>query len=247
MMMSPRMLALALLCWSGAAVAEDLVVIEADKASPLAVGAVVPDGKAIELPAGVKVLLVGASGKTVSLVGPYNATPSAGTPKGDGKLMVALASLVKGKSEETGYVGATRDLPWRTTEADILTLDGRLKETQCVVEPDAKQVTMLLDPNVGRAEKITLMSVETGAAAELNWPTANRSMRWPASVPFEDGNTYIVDIPQPASQPASLNQFTVKVVPKAAANKVERISQLIEAGCTAQARMMVELIKKTAQ
>jgi hypothetical protein len=247
MTMSPRMLAAVLLCWSGAAMAEDLVVIDASKAPALALGAVIPDGKAIELPAGAKVLLVGASGKTVSLTGPYSGTPSAGTPKGDGKLMVALASLVKPKSEETGYVGATRDLPWRTTEADILALDGRMKDTQCVVEGDGKQVNLLLDPNKPRADKITLMSVESGAAAELNWPVKTSSMRWPSAVPFDDGNTYIVDIPQPASQPASLTQFTVKVVPKAAANKVERISQLIEAGCTEQARMMVELIKKTAQ
>lgn len=252
MTMSPRMLALALLCWSGAVLAEDLVVIESEKAPELGLGAMIADGKSIDLPAGAKVVLVGASGKTVSLAGPYSGTPSAGTPKGNSKLVMALASLVQGKSEETGFVGATRRLPWRTklvkTEADVLALDAELKETQCVIEPDPKQVVMLLDPaKDGRAEKVTVMSVETGAAAELKWPAKVMAMKWPSSLPFEDGNTYLIDIPQQADpRQSSLSQFTVKVLPKTAANSVVRATQLIEAGCMEQARLMVELIKNSA-
>lgn len=248
MTMSPRMLALALLCWSGAALAEDLVVIESEWAPAFALGAVVADGKAIELPAGAKVVLVGASGKTVSLVGPYIGTPSAGTPKGDGKLMVALASLVKGKSEETGFVGATRTLSWRVvteqirTEADVMALDAGLEDTQCIVESDPKKVVMVLD-KPKRAEQVTVMSVENGTMAEFAWPKETVTRKWPEALPLESGNTYLVDI----ANPVSLAKFTVNVLPKTAANPVERTSQLIEAKCLEQARLMVELIKKSAR
>jgi hypothetical protein len=244
--MSPRMLAIGLLCWSGAALAEDLVVIESEGAPSLAVGAMIADGKSIELPAGAQVVMVGATGKTVSLAGPYKGVPSSGSASGDGKLMMALASLVRPKEEETSKIGAVRAVPWRTNlvkaEADVMVLDAGLKETQCVVQPDPKELVMVLKPDKNRPEKVTVMSVETGAATELMWPGDRVSVRWPSTLPFEDGNTYLVDIAQ-----RPITQFTVKVLPKPAANKVERAAQLMEAGCMDQAKLMVELIKQGAR
>jgi hypothetical protein len=245
--MSPRMLAIGLLCWSGAALAEDLVVIESEGAPSLAVGAMLADGKSVELPAGAQVVMVGATGKTVSLAGPYKGVPSSGSASGDGKLMMALASLVRPKEEETSKIGAVRSIPWRTNlvkaEADVMALDVDLKGTQCVTEADPKQIVLVVNPKKQRTETVTLMSVESGAAQELKWPKSDMSMKWPANLPFEDGNTYLFDIPQPTS----LVQFTVKVLPKSAANKVERAAQLMEAGCTDQAKLMVELIKQAAR
>jgi hypothetical protein len=254
MTMNPRWMGMLLLAgigaWSGAALAEDLVVIETSDPKVLAEGAMVADGKAIELPAGARVVLVGGSGKTVQLAGPYKGVPSAGTDKGDSRIVVALASLVTRRPDETTSVGAIRAVNWRKdfvkSVSDVMMVDVDQRGTQCVLESNAKQIALIMDPSKKVADKFGMVSAEAGTAETLTWPAISApypKLGWPASLPIEDGNTYLIEMPQRTS----INQFTVKVLTKPAANNVDRMAQLAEAGCDAQARLMVEVLKKAAQ
>jgi hypothetical protein len=243
-------MAIALLAWSGTALAEDLVVIESSDLKVLAEGTMIGDGKALELPAGVKIVLMGGSGKTVRLAGPYKGTPSAGTGAGDGRLVTALVSLVQRREDDTSRIGAIRAIDWRKeavkSEADVLVVDVGERGTQCITGTDAKTVSFVLDPEKKKgSEKVVLMSAETGAMETLTWPAGKGipTLAWPNEVPLDDGNTYLVELPPQSS----LTQFTLKVIPPKAGNGVQRLAQLSEAGCNAQARLMLEVLKKSAQ
>ena len=241
--MGPRCLAIALLAWSGTALAEDLIVIESN-APGLANGTVVADGNAIEVPAGAKVVLVGMSGKTVPLSGPYKGVPSAGSGKSDSRLTAVVASLLQPRQEETGSVGAVRAIDWRKdhvkTAGDVMLLDAGQSGTQCAA--DAKQAALTRNP-AAAADKVVLMSADNGATETLSWPIGKPSLAWPAGVPLEDGNTYLVELPPQSA----VTQFTVKLLNKPAANDVERAVQLSEAGCKAQALLMLSVVAKGAK
>lgn len=247
--MSARWMMIAILGWSGVALAEDLIVIDVSNASGIAVGDVIGDGKAIELPAGAKATLIGASGKTVPLNGPYKGVPSAGTDKGDGRLMVALTSLVQGRSDGTAKVGAVRAFPWRTPDvkqaSDVYKLDGSLNEPQCLLKSNLNQVALVFDPAKHTSNQVTLMSVDSGRPESLVMAKADArtGVVLPPTVALEDGNSFLVDM----EGRKEATQFNIKVLDKPASNDVQRAVQLMEAGCTEQAKLMIEVVKKSAQ
>ena len=245
MTMSPRWMMIALLSWSGAALAEDLIVIDVSNAPGLAEGTVVPDGKSVELPAGAKAILIGASGKTVPLTGPYSGVPSS-TGKADSRLVTALTSLVQPKGAETHQVGAVRAIPWRAPQivasSDVFMLDGSQSGQQCLLQSNAK-VSLFFDPAKKTADTLTVLSAESGTAETLNMVDGKAGVAWPKNIPLEEGNTYLVEMP---GQKA-VNQFTVKVLAQAAENDVQRAVQLLDAGCVDQAKLMIEVVKKAAR
>jgi hypothetical protein len=254
MTMNPRWMAIALLAatgaWGSTVLAEDLIVIETSNDKVLAEGTVIADGKPLKLPAGVKVTLVGGSGKALELAGPYDGVPSAGTDKSDNRVVVALASLVTRRGEDSARVGAFRDIPWRTgfvnNAGDVMSaVDVDQRGPQCVLDPNPKQLALVLDPAKKTANSFGLVSAESGMAESLAWPTSGAypKLAWPATLPIEDGNTYLVDMPQRSS----VVQFTLRVLSKPAQNNVERMAQLVEAGCNVQAKLMLEVLKKAAK
>jgi len=249
MTMSARWMMIAILGWSGVALAEDLIVIDVSNAPGLAEGTVIADGKAVELPAGAKVTLIGASGKTIPLNGPYKGVPGAGTEKGDGRLMVALTSLVQSRSDNTSKVGALRTVKyWRSakveTSSDVYMIDGSLSDAQCVSKANSKQLALVFDPaKKGDSVQMTLLAVESGTMESLVMTDGATGVSWPSNMAVEDGNSYLVEV----QGRKEVNQFTVKVLDKPAANDVQRAAQLLEAGCTEQARLMIEVLKKSAK
>jgi len=247
MTMSPRWMVMALLCWGTPALAEDLVVIDASNAPGFPEGTVIADGKSVELPAGAKVILIGASGKTVPLTGPYKGVPSSGTGKADSRMVIALTSLVQPRQAETNIVGAVRAINWRTASVksagDVYVLDGSLSEQQCLTAANLKQASFVFDPERKKpSDALTLLSAESGSAETLS-PFGKSGIAWPKNIPLEDGYTYLVEVPGQST----VFQFGLKVIAKPAENDVQRAMQLLEAGCTVQAKLMIEVVKKAAQ
>jgi len=218
----------------------EMVVIESSEPT-LAVGKVLGATESVRLAEKSRVVLLAPTGKMVALQGPYSGAPPAAEAKGDGKLAAALASLVKRKGEEAGSVGAMRALGANSRidsvneVADVMTIDPASEGAVCVYDPGAKKLARTpLSP----VERLVIHDVESGDSATVRWPKDKEFAAWPESLPLKDGNSYLFE--QPGR--ANASQLTVHFLkPDAGASDVERAAQLAEAGCDAQAWLVLRL------
>ena len=216
------------LCAAASAATAEMVVIESNVPS-LAVGKVLAASANVSIAEKGRVVVLAPTGKMVTLQGPYSGAVPGGDAKPDGRLALALASLVQRKGEETGSVGAMRTLgPDRieavTSAADVLTIDPSAEGPVCLYEPGAK--TFKRNP-LSRLEKLVVHDIDSGESAALAWPKDEETITWPATLPLKNGKSYLVELPGRAVA----NQITVHFVkPETGASDIERAAQLAEAG-----------------
>jgi hypothetical protein len=246
MMVRNSLLALGLLgAVSFPAVSAELLVIESNEPA-VAVGTLLPGGATVKVADKRRVVLVDPAGKTVTLNGPFDGAPPQVEAKGDGRLLTALASLVRRKGEETGSVGAVRaiDAGWRSEWAkdlkDVLTIDPTSGGNACVY--DAGKAELVRNPLNPVAPALVLDS-ETGETAPLEWKQGLDRLSWPSAVPVADGRSYVFE--QPGKPTATI--LTLRVLrARGGASDIERVAQLAEAGCDEQARLLLRVIGKSA-
>ena len=233
------------LCVAASAAAAEMVVIESNVPS-LAVGKVLAESEKVSIAEKGRVVVLAPTGKMVTLQGPYSGAVPGSDAKPDGRLAIALASLVKRKGEETGSVGAMRALGAEAridtlkNAADVLTIDPSAEGAVCLYEPGAKSIAR--NP-LSRLDKLVIHDIDSGESATLVWPKDNETIAWPAALPLKDGKSYLVE--QPGR--AIANQITVHFLkPETGASDIERAAQLAEAGCDTQAWLLLRFAGKNS-
>jgi len=230
------------LCVAASAATAEMVVIESNVPT-LAVGKVLPASANVSIAEKGRVVVLAPTGKMITLQGPYSGAVPGGDAKPDGRLALALASLVQRKGEETGSVGAMRALGPERIEsvknaADVLTIDPSGEGPVCLYEPGSK--SFLRNP-LSRLDRLVIHDIDSGESATLVWPTDRQTVAWPAALPVKNGKSYLVE--QPGR--AVANQITVHFVkPETGASDIERAAQLAEAGCDTQAWLLLRLAGK---
>ena len=194
-----------------------------------------------------RIVVLAPTGKMVTLQRPYSGAVPGGDAKPDGRLALALASLVQRKGEETGSVGAMRTLSGSEridavkSAADVLTIDPSAEGPVCLYEPGAKSFQR--NP-MSRLDKLVIHDVDSGESATLAWPKDKETIAWPTALPLKHGKSYLVE--QPGR--AAANQITVHFVkPETGASDIERAAQLAEAGCDTQAWLLLRFAGKNSR
>jgi hypothetical protein len=226
--------------------AEDFVVVESS-APTLAAGAQVASGASVTVPDKARVVLLAASGQIVTLTGPYQGVPAAGGGGGDSRLLTAVASLVHSNQQESGSVGAVRaaDVQWRadTIKAphDVFAINASDGGDSCL---DDLGTAMLTRNPSAPAGIVTIHAMDGDAKATVTWPAATARVPWPAALKLADGASYVIEPPDQASAAVA----TIHLLPPGAPKgDIERVTQLVEIGCTDQAKLLLGVLVKAAK
>ena len=243
--------ALLLVLASRAARAQEYVVIESSVPS-LALGATVPAGATLAVPAKGRVVLVNANGQVTTITGPYQGAPPAapagaggGTAPGSNDVVKLFATLM-GSGGQRQALGAVRgtDAAWRQetvhTLADVLAINVTDGGDVCLY--DANHATVTHDPAHDGTMSIEDMS--GGGKARLQWPKDTTQLPWPAALPLTDGGNYLFE-------QQGAGDATVAVIHLLQADggvsEIARAAQMAKAGCADQARLLLALVARSAK
>jgi hypothetical protein len=227
------------------ALAEDYVVI-ASTVPALAKGATLAAGATLDIPANGRVVLISASGKVLTLSGPFKGPPPAAEGGASGGNTVSILATLVGKADQRQAIGAVRalDSPWRVdgvkTPSQAMAIDATNGGDVCLFDPAAAEI--MHDPAAAGA--MTVQSMNSGAEATLTWPKGVLRQKWPAKLALADGDMLAFE--QPGHEQAAM--VTVHILPPApGASPAERAVAMAKAGCDDQARLLLSIIAKAAK
>lgn len=232
---------------SSAARAEDFIVIDSS-APDVPVGSALASGAAIAVPDKDRVVLVGASGRVVTLSGPFQGVPaSAAAGPANNQVFAAVKSLVGGDRKDSSSVGVARaaDVKWRAditkTLTDVTAIDASDGGEACLYDPAKAE---LIRKPWGGPGTVTLHALEGGASAPVQWPHSAAPLPWPATMPLADGHSYAIEL---QGQPVIVVTTIHLLRPDPGASDIDRVAQMAEKGCTDQARLLLSLVAQTSK
>jgi len=227
-------LGLALVAGASPAFAGNLVVVEA-RGIGLSPGAMLDDGKPLNLLEGQHVTLIAANGATIKIDGPFHEAPSAARNGGSGVLVQALAALGTQSGARTSEEGVTRAGASIANLPKPWLLDVSRTGRVCLLE-GAKPV--FWRPSASRRSDITVTAADHSWKAETNWPEGSNEMLVPAALPIHGGSTYLVSLGKGAQA-----AVTVDLVPAALDSDAMRVAWMAHRGCEAQAEALQRTVK----
>lgn len=213
------------------AFASDVMVV-ASNAPSLQAGQTVDSAAALDLAAGQRVTLIAGGGKSLTRNGPYKGAVWDGAPPADKAFLQSLAKLASGQGKGGTTLGATRGAVPTATPTDPWAVDVGRAGDQCV----ASGTPVLLWR--GTAEKsatLSLSGMKEEGKASVDWPAGAATVPWPQDVKLEDGAVYLARMD--ASPTAK--RLVLRIVPGNLASDAHRAIWMGDAGCTAQARLLL--------
>lgn len=237
--MKPLAFAVAVfILWADAVLAEELVIV--DSTLPiLTPGSVLDGSKPLALPERSRVVLVSESGRTIALNGPWRGKPAeavGGAGDGNGRLVTALASLVRTSQEDAHSIGAIRAAGVKT-RADALMINLSESGDYCIADTRIVEITRYASETGAR---VTLNLVKSDLTATLSWPAGRDRSPWPGDLPIKDGGTYLVE----QDGKDSRTMIVLHTIVDDAPTDAHRAVFMAEKGCSEQARMLLALLRK---
>jgi hypothetical protein len=225
-----------------ASAAEQWVVIGSTVPS-VTVGGTLDQETKLVVPADGKVVLLDAEGASRVISGPFEGEvgPSAHAAS-DGRVLTAIASLVRAGTQTDGSLGAVRAVPAAslpTSLADVEAIDPTSAGIHCVYRLDGQMARRGPGPKPPPTE---VTALATGASAIIAWPGDKHRVPWPGTVPLSDGGRYRFSRLDLRETP----EMTLKLLPAKAGDDFGRVLELADAGCAEQARLLIGVMARTA-
>lgn len=221
---------LALLAFSGTAVAATVVVVDAHGV-PVKPGSALDDGKVVNLAVGQSMTVITARGDTLKLRGPYHQRPVAGAG-GGGSLTIALASLIVRRDVRASDVGAVRGggavklpEPW--------VIDVSHPGTRCVREGTP---VVFWRTAADKPADLSIAPLNRAWRLTAPWVQGADRVRAPRELPLPGRATYLVDI---GDGPVAI---TLLVIPAAVSNDRMRSAWMFEQSCNLQAETLARTL-----
>lgn len=214
---------------SNSAVAADLVVL-ASNAPSLSAGDVIDESQSIDIPDGARASFLAASGRTVTLEGPYRgpATVPAASSETPG-ILTAISALLAPESATVPVLGQTRGAAPVDGPGNSLWIDTSRPGKYCV---DPGRFLHLWRPQADERQAAKLTDMETNRTATITWNGGEVTHAWPADLTYRDGAAYLVLV-DGARDPIHLE---IRLVPRDLEDVLSRIAWMVEQACVAQAQ-----------
>jgi hypothetical protein len=218
---------LAVLLTAGTARANELVVLDA-KGVDLAAGAKVDGTAKLTLPAGARLTLVAADGRTIRLRGPYEEAP-APAQAAQANMGDALRNLMSQRGAGTAQLGVVRAAGEGADLPEPWVVDVARSGPRCL-PADASAV--LWGPSFGESTELKIEPADRSWRARGSWPAGQDRLALPGTIPISDGTAYQIDL---GGNPASIVVFRI---PAALIDPVAQTAWMLEKGCEDQARAL---------
>ncbi len=231
------LLGLALCAPAGLAGAADFVVVKSEGAD-LAVGQAVDGATPLTLKSGQRVVLIGATGQTIRLRGPWDkapATDAATAPAPDAATALkALLTRSLARSENTAAVRAASP---QVMPPEPWLLDVSHDGDRCL--PENSPVIFWRPGGAGADAALSLSPSDRAWEVRIAWPEGTDRLRLPPTLiprtAFFNHASYLV------AQDGKTARITLVAIPRAASTDAMRAAWMIEEGCHAQAQALLRL------
>lgn len=221
--------ALAAALFSVQAVAAELVVI-ASNAPSLSAGARVEATQAVEIPDGARATFLAASGRTITLEGPFSG--SVDLPAGESgqsDTLTAIAALLAPEDASVPVLGQTRGAAPIEGPGNSLWIDTSRAGKYCV---DPGRFLHLWRPQADERQSAKLTDMETSRSTSITWNGGEVTHAWPADLTYRDGAAYLVLV-EGVRDPVHVQ---IRLISRDLAGALPRIAWMVEQGCVAQAQ-----------
>jgi hypothetical protein len=214
---------------ASAAIAAELVVVEARGVS-LKQGDVIDDGQPLTLKDGQLVTLVAENGSIMTLRGPYDQAPAAGS--GGVDVANALGALTTGATRNVAGVvrAAAADVhlpgPWL--------VDVSHPGVACLRQGERPVLWRASDAGNGM---LTMMPADRSWRGQTQWPAGSPTLQAPSNFPIKDGRTYLADF---GGKPVAV---TLTQIPPKVTNPRMQAAWMLEKGCVAQAEALLKTVQ----
>ncbi len=213
-----------------AAMAAELVVVEA-RGVGLKQGDVIDDAKPITLKDGQLVTLVSENGSILTLRGPYDQTPAAGS--GGVDVASALGALTT-KTAQRNVAGVIRTAGEDVHLPSPWLVDVSHPGTACLRGGERPVFWRASDAGSGL---LTMMPADRSWRAQTEWPGGSATMQAPGNFPIKDGRTYLADF---GGKPVAI---TMNQIPLKVTNPRMQAAWMLEKGCVAQADALLKTVQ----
>ena len=194
-------------------------------------------GKTITLPPETSVRLLSATGRMISISGPFSgpvAAPETGAPAGDAQVVARLAKFLSERPAATSALGAMRSVPLtaHTKEpSDPWHIVISESDIQCGRPPHIQMWR-----KDARKEAHLQLTSAGGDAVRVVWPKEQNTLPLPAQ--------FVVD--QSSFQAVVGNQVMtvrLRLSPEALSNPAEIADWMVATGCKRQAILFLETLR----
>lgn len=213
------------------ALAADIVVV-ASNAPALPAGQVVDSAAPLDLTAGQRVTFIAGGGKSLTRSGPYKGAAWDGAAPADKAFLHSLAKLASGRGKGGTTLGAVRGSAQKDEAGNVWAVNVGRAGDHCVA-PGTPVVLWRAAPD--RAGTLLLSGMKEEGKASVEWPAGMATAAWPQDVKLVDGAVYLARMD--ASPTAK--RLVIRMVPANLASDAHRAVWMGDAGCTAQARLLL--------
>ena len=216
---------------AGSVRANELVVLDA-KGVELAPGAKIDGTAKLTLPAGARLTLVAADGRTIRLRGPYEEAPAPATQAAQANMGDALRNLMNQRGAGTAQLGVVRAAGEGVDLPEPWVVDVARSGSRCL---PANGTAVLWGPSFADATEIKIEPADRSWRARGNWPAGQDRLALPGTIPISNGTSYQIEL---GGNPAAIVVFRI---PAALADPVAQAAWMLERGCEDQARALARL------
>ncbi len=220
--------ALSAVMFSAQALAAELVVI-ASNAPSLSAGEQVDAAQVIEIPQGARATLLAASGRTITLEGPFRGpVDMPDGESGQSDTLTAIAALLAPADATVPILGQTRGAAPIEGPGNSLWIDTSRAGKYCV---GPGRFLHLWRPQADERQSAKLTDMETGRSTTITWNGGEVTHAWPAALTYRDGAAYLVLV-DGVRDPIHVE---IRLISGGLDGALPRIAWMVEQGCVAQA------------
>ena len=213
----------------------ELVIVESNAAAYSA-GELFPADTTFRLDRGQR-LVIATSNGMIELEGPH-AAPAQGDPPSAASALRSLRQLIGTATSELSGLGGSRSAGGDSISATPDSrpspwyINAEITGEQCYVEG---RPTEIWRSNTGQASRYEIQEVSTDRIGTVNWSATENAASWPASLPPQSGQVYLVRAVGELVSETTIRVFSLE--PGAAADPYSAAAWLAARGCTGQARI----------
>jgi len=226
---------------TGHAAADQAIVVSAT-APGLTIGQVIEDGAAVRMPEGANALFLFASGRTVTIKGPYEGPLD--RLSGGKNTQNNLGGLFGAERFAHNELGAARTIgpskstpPKGRSASDLPAIDASVPGVWCVRAGRPAEIQRPADPAFDPAVLQPVGASATGKPATISWSGGAATQPWPAALPLTDG----AEIQVRGRDQAHSHKLVMRLVEDSGDSGLLAVA-LVHAGCRRQAEAVLSSI-----
>lgn len=215
------------------ALASDMVVVSSTS-SEISSGQIIRDGTTLELSAGTSVSLISPAGQMHHLEGPFSGIPGQGiVTSEDTSIVASLSNLFSNADDKSSDLGAMRAFQ-SDNMYEPLSVNVTLAGKQCI---PANEHPLLWRPKTSKSTMLFVESMGGSGAAEMEWSSDDRTLKWPPEIALQDGQTYsfylkTLDVRR---------EITLVFTPDTFASLPHKAIWMADHGCVRQAKLLLTM------